>query len=77
MKGLVNMKKHTSKYIAFIAAAALAIPAVFTACTSGKSDNNTANNDNDVQSASSKTVRFLNFKPEIATVYEEIVGKYN
>lgn len=69
------MKKHTAKQIAFIAAAALAIPAVFTACSDGNADNSTAGND-DVQSASAKTVRFLNFKPEIATVYEEIVGKY-
>lgn len=74
------MKKHSAKIgvkrIAFTAAAVLAVSAALSACSGGNSDNNTANNDNDVQSASAKTVRFLNFKPEIATVYEEIVGKY-
>ena len=65
MKGLVKMKKH----LAFIIAA-LTASSAFTACSSGASSNGGSG-------SAAKTVRFLNFKPEIATAYEEIVKKYN
>ena len=74
------MKKYkasVSKRTAFVTAATAAVLTAFSACSGNDADNNTAGRDDDVQSASVQTVRFLNFKPEIATVYEEIVKKYN
>lgn len=51
----------------------LVIGAVFTAC-SGKSENseNNANSNN----AAVKTIRYLNFKPEIADKYQQIADEY-
>lgn len=57
------MKKYSA-----IILAALTASTAFTACGNGNSSGN---------SSSAKAVRFLNFKPEIATVYEEVVKKYN
>lgn len=66
------------KQLALIIAAAMAVPMTFTACSK---DSGSASADNsggeDSRKTSAQTVRFLNFKPEIATAYEEIVKKYN
>ncbi|MCH5350269.1 MAG: ABC transporter substrate-binding protein [Oscillospiraceae bacterium] len=66
------------KQLALVIAAAMAIPMTFTACSK---DSGSASADNsggeDSRKTSAQTVRFLNFKPEIATAYEEIVKKYN
>ena len=66
------------KQLALIIAAAMAVPMTFTACSNDK-DSSSADNsgDGNVKNASVQTVRFLNFKPEIATAYEEIVKTYN
>ncbi len=68
MKGLVNMKKH----IAFIIAA-LTASLVLTGCGGDTSSSDSSDEAADTKKAA---VRFLNFKPEIATVYEEIVKQY-
>lgn len=60
------------KQLALIVSAALSASALLTAC--GKDDGDSSSADNGGSSA--RTVRFLNFKPEIATAYEEIVKKY-
>ena len=64
------------KQISFILAMAMCTPLILTACgrdtSAGGNDGNGGNN----QANSAKTVRFLNFKPESASVYEEIARKY-
>lgn len=67
------------KQLALIIAAAMAVPMAFTACSDDKGSASADNNGgvDDAQNASAQTVRFLNFKPEIATAYEEIVKTYN
>lgn len=63
------MKKH----IALFTAAALSLP-LLCACSKDRGDNVT---DEKVGGNSGNAVvRFLNFKPEIATAYEEIAAKY-
>lgn len=64
-KGQMQMKKH----FAFIIAALTALS--MTAC--GKDTSSSDSSDE----AKTAAVRFLNFKPEIATAYEEIVKKYS
>ena len=59
------MKKH----LAFVIAALTALSA--TSC--GK---DTSSSDSSDEAGKIAAVRFLNFKPEIATAYEEIVKKY-
>lgn len=59
------MKKH----LAFVIAALTALSA--TSC--GK---DTSSSDSSDEAGKTAAVRFLNFKPEIATAYEEIVKKY-
>lgn len=61
------MKKH----LAFIMAAALTVP-MLCSCSKGVGNNVTDENGG----GGNAVVRFLNFKPEIATAYEEIAAKY-
>lgn len=70
---MVCMKKQ----LALIIAAAMAVPMAFTACSSDSGKASANGSDGDSKNASAQTVRFLNFKPEVATAYEEIVKKYN
>lgn len=63
------MKKH----LALFTAAALALP-TFCACSKDGGDNVT--DENGSGNSGNAVVRFLNFKPEIATAYEEIAAKY-
>ena len=65
------------KQLALIIAAAMAVPMAFTACSSDSGKASANGSDGDSKNASAQTVRFLNFKPEVATAYEEIVKKYN
>lgn len=58
------------RFISFIAAVCL-ISTLLTACNSGKGEQNTPQENN-----GKATVRFLNFKPEVATVYDEIAKSY-
>lgn len=58
------------KQLGLILAMAMGTPLIFTAC-SGNDANENGNN-----ATSAKSIRFLNFKPESATAYEEIVKKY-
>lgn len=58
------MKKHSALIIA-----ALTLSSALTACSGNSSSGG--------NSSSAQAVRFLNFKPEIATAYEEIVKKYS
>ena len=63
------MKKH----LALFTAAALSLP-TFCACSKDGGDNVT--DENSGGNSGNAVVRFLNFKPEIATAYEEIAAKY-
>lgn len=68
------------KQISFILAAA-AVPLMFTACggdnsSSGSGNSSGGGSENGGGNGSAQAVRFLNFKPESATAYEEIVDKY-
>lgn len=63
------MKKH----IALFTAAALSLP-LLCACSKDGGDNVT--DENSGGNSGNAVVRFLNFKPEIATAYEEIAAKY-
>lgn len=56
--------------ISFIFTTAIAAPLIFAGC-GGDTGTSSGNGGNAAQ-----TVRFLNFKPESATAYEEIVAKY-
>ena len=60
------------KKILSILMAILVIATIFTGCNRNANQNATPQN-NDVKT----TIRFLNFKPEIATVYDEIAKAYN
>lgn len=62
MKGTIYMKK-----LSLITAAAMTL--TLAACSGGTADKNSGEN-------TAATVRYLNFKPEIATAYEEIVKQY-
>jgi len=73
------------KQLSFILAAALTVPFVFTACggdDSGSGSGGSAGSGgsggsgNGGGGGSAEAVRFLNFKPESATAYEEIAAKY-
>ena len=55
--------------------AALSLLASLTAC--GKKDKEEADSPDSTAAAKNVTIRFLNFKPEIAPVYEEIAEAYN
>ncbi len=55
--------------------AALSLLASLTAC--GKKDKEEADSPDSTAAATNVTIRFLNFKPEIAPVYEEIAEAYN
>ncbi|MDE5742075.1 MAG: ABC transporter substrate-binding protein, partial [Oscillospiraceae bacterium] len=63
------MKKH----IALFTAAALALPAL---CSCSRDGGDNITDENGGGNAENAVVRFLNFKPEIATAYEEIAAKY-
>lgn len=66
------------RQIGLILAMAMGAPLIFTACGGDNTANNGNNgNTGNNQANAAKTVRFLNFKPESATAYEEIVRKYN
>lgn len=62
------------KQLGFILSAAIAAPFIFAAC--GGDDSAGGNGGNENGNGKSAAVRFLNFKPEIATAYEEIAAKY-
>lgn len=61
------------KRIVSIAVAALFVTGIFTACNSNKTNDSATNNNS---SASVKEIRYLNFKPEIAEVYDRISEAY-
>ncbi len=69
MKGLEKMKKRHSAFII----AALAASSMLSGCGGDTSSSDSS----DGSSSKTAAVRFLNFKPEIATAYEEIVKIYN
>ena len=60
------------KKILSILMAIMMIGTIFTGCNRNESQGTTPQNNN-----SKTTIRFLNFKPEIATVYDEIAKAYN
>ena len=62
------------KQLGLILSAAIAAPFIFAAC--GGDDSAGENGGNENGNGKSAAVRFLNFKPEIATAYEEIAAKY-
>lgn len=63
------------KQIGFLVSTAIAAPFIFAAC-GGDSDTGENGNGNGGGNGNNAAVRFLNFKPEIATAYEEIAAKY-
>ena len=63
------MKKH----LAFIMAAAFTVPML---CSCSKDGGDNVTDENSGGNAGNAVVRYLNFKPEIATAYEEIAKKY-
>lgn len=60
------MKKYISVFLSV-----LMLTGIFAGC-----NNNKTNNENNNSSASVKEIRYLNFKPEIAGVYEQIADEY-
>ena len=68
------------KQIGFLISAAIAATFIFAACGgdsgTGGNGGNGGGNGNGNGNGNNAAVRFLNFKPEIATAYEEIAAKY-
>lgn len=65
-----SIKRFTALFLAL-----LAVCTIFAACSD--KDNNNNNNNGGTNNGNKKTeVRYLNFKPEIASVYEEIAKAY-
>ena len=63
----------TLKKVLSILLSVLVVGLIFTAC---KGNEDKPNNDTNPNNAAVKTIRYLNFKPEIADKYQEIADEY-
>ncbi len=63
------------RIIACVTSSALVLS--LTACGNNKDSQEPTDNIGDSTASQNVTIRFLNFKPEVASVYEEIAAKYN
>lgn len=64
---------NTLKKLLSVMLSAVLICVIFTGC---KSDDDNTNNNTNNNTAKVQTIRYLNFKPEIATQYEKIAAEY-
>ncbi len=65
-----------AKKLISVITSVLIVASIFTACNRSTGNNTVSSNNNSGTAATVKEIRYLNFKPEIAEVYDEIAAAY-